>query len=78
MLNHLKETFIVLVLKIENASTTDKFRPISLTNEIYEIISRILVYRFKSLIRKIIGPMQSAFIPGRSIIGTRFTLQLSP
>lgn len=41
MLQQLKNTFIVLVPKSENASSSDKFRPISLTDELYKIISRI-------------------------------------
>ena len=67
MLNQLKATFIVLVPKGENTASPDRFRPISLTNELYEIISCILVNRLKPIIGKIIGPMQSAFIPGRNI-----------
>ena len=67
MLKQLKNTFIVLVPKSENANSPDKFRPIALTNELYKFISRILVNRLKPLIAKIVGPMQSAFVPGRSI-----------
>lgn len=68
MLKQLKHTFTVLVPKNDNASSLDKFRPIALTNELYKIISRILVNRFKPIIAKIVGPMQSAFVPGRSIV----------
>ncbi|XXG82825.1 hypothetical protein AAC387_Pa10g0712 [Persea americana] len=67
MLKQLKNTFIVLVPKSENASTPDKYRPIALTNELYKIISRILVKRLKPFIAKLVGPMQFAFVPGRSI-----------
>lgn len=69
MLKQLKKTFIVLVPKTENANSPDKFRPISLTNELYKIISHILVNRLKLIIAKIVGPMQLAFVPGRSITG---------
>lgn len=67
MLNRLKATFIVLVPQSENAASPDKLRPISLTNELYKIISRLLVNRLKPIIAKLVGPMQLAFIPGRSI-----------
>ncbi|XXG62096.1 hypothetical protein AAC387_Pa05g0532 [Persea americana] len=67
MLKQLKHTFIVLVPKTENACSPDKFRPIALTNELYKIISRILVNWLKPIIAKIVGPMQSTFVPGRSI-----------
>ena len=61
LLKQLKATFLVLV------STPDKFRPISLTNELYKIISHILLYRIEPIIAKLIGPMQTAFILGRTI-----------
>ena len=67
MLNRSKASFIVLVPKSEYATSPDKFRPISLTNELYKIISRILVHRLKPIIGKLLSPMQSSFIPGRSI-----------
>ena len=67
MLNQLIATFIVLVPKSEIATSPDKFRPISLTNELYKIVRRILVNRLKPIIGKILSPMQSAFIPGRNI-----------
>lgn len=63
MLHQLKATFIVLVPKIENASTLDKYSPIALTNELYKTITRILVNRMKAYLSKIVRPSQSAFIP---------------
>ena len=57
----------MLVPKSENATSPDKFRPIALTNELYKIITRIMVKRIKPFIAKLVGPMQSAFVPGRSI-----------
>lgn len=65
MLNQLEATFIVLVPKGDNAFSP-KYSPISLSNELYKIITWILVAHLKPLMRKLIGPMQSAFIPGRT------------
>lgn len=67
MLKQLKNTFIVLVPNGENANTPNKFWPIALTNVLYKIISQILVNRLKTTIAKVVGPMQSAFVPGRNI-----------
>ena len=67
MLKQLNATFIVLVSKGELANNPDKFRPISLTNEIYKIIGCILMFRLKPLIPKLVGPTPSAFIQGRGI-----------
>lgn len=55
MLNQLKETFIVLMPKWDNALSQDKYSLVSLPNELYKIITRILVSRLKPLMRKLIA-----------------------
>jgi hypothetical protein len=60
-------TFIALIPKHLGASTVHQFRPISLCNIIYKIISKILANRFKALLHLFISPYQSAFVPSRSI-----------
>lgn len=67
MLKEFNHTNIVLIPKIDNPSLINHFRPISLTNFNYNIISKILSNRFKPLLRKIVSPMQSTFLKGRSI-----------
>jgi hypothetical protein len=69
--NHLlkeqNHTFIALVPKQLGPSSVSHFRPISLCNIIYKIISKILANRFKGLLYHFISPYQSAFVPSRSI-----------
>jgi hypothetical protein len=60
-------TFIVLVPKHIGAQSVSHFRPISLCNIIYKIISKILANRFKLHLHKFISPYQSAFVPSRNI-----------
>jgi hypothetical protein len=67
LLKELNHTNIALIPKIPNPSRVNQFRPISLTNFNYKIISKILANRLKPLLEKIISPNQSAFIKGRSI-----------
>ena len=68
MLKQLKTTFIVLVPKWEHAYTPNKYRPISLTNEFYEIISGILMYQMKSIIPKIVGRLLLSQVEGFLIV----------
>jgi hypothetical protein len=67
MLKDFNHTNIALIPKVDNPSKVNHFKPISLTNFSYKIISKILSNRFKPLLQKLISPMQSAFLKGRSI-----------
>jgi hypothetical protein len=62
MLRGFNYTNIALIPKIDNPSQVHHFRPISLTDFNYKIISKILSNRFKPLLHKIIYPSQFAFL----------------
>lgn len=63
MLKEMNTTFISLIPKVQLPSTPGDFRPISLCNTTYKLISK----RMKPLLCKIISPYQSALILGRQI-----------
>jgi hypothetical protein len=63
----LNRTFITLIPKKPNPVIPQDFRPISLCNVIYKIISKSLADRIKPHLPDYISQSQSAFIAGRHI-----------
>jgi hypothetical protein len=67
LLREHNKSFIALIPKASGSHTAHQFRPISLCNIVYKIISKILANRLKTTLPKIISPLQSAFVPKRNI-----------
>ena len=59
------ETLLVLIPKVESPVSMKDFRPISLCNVVYKIITKVLVNRLRPHLAEIVGPLQGGFIPGR-------------
>jgi hypothetical protein len=62
------DTRNVLLPKKEDPNQLKDFRPISLCNVIYKVISKCLVNRIRPLLHDLIAPMQSAFVSGQMIM----------
>ncbi|XP_023878160.1 uncharacterized protein LOC111990605 [Quercus suber] len=63
MPKEVNSSLIVLIPKISNPTTVNHYRPISLCNVVYKIISKLLVEKLRPLLDKLVLLTQSAFIP---------------
>jgi hypothetical protein len=59
---------IILVPKSKDAMSIQHYRPICLLNVSFKIFTKVLTNRVSGVASKVIGPSQTAFIPGRNIM----------
>ncbi|XP_042965938.1 uncharacterized protein LOC122299618 [Carya illinoinensis] len=60
-------TYIALIPKVKEPRMASDYRPISLCNVVYKIMSKALANRLKKFMNNVVSPNQSAFIRGRLI-----------
>jgi hypothetical protein len=63
----INNSFITLIPKVNNPSTVNDFRPISLINYVVKIITKLLGNRLQSIIIPLVHPNQYGFIKIRTI-----------
>jgi hypothetical protein len=63
----LNSTFLALIPKVNKPKSFDDYRPISLCNLIYKVISKILANRIKPFLSKCLSSEHLGFLKGRRI-----------
>jgi hypothetical protein len=63
----LNSTFLVLIPKKDHPSSFNDFRPISLCNLVYKLISKVISTRLKPVLERNLSPEQHGFLKGRRI-----------
>ncbi|XP_039116586.1 uncharacterized protein LOC120252479 [Dioscorea cayenensis subsp. rotundata] len=75
MPNSWGRTYVALIPKKSNPQSPADFRPISLCNVCYKLISKILANRLKYILPNLIGKEQCGFVHGRTPFDNIITLQ---
>ena len=73
--SEVNSSLIVLIPKTNNPCSFNNYRPINLCNVVYKIISKLLVFKLRTILHKLISPYQSAFIHNRWIAKNRIIFQ---
>ena len=69
------DAILVLLVKVAKPEKITQYRPISLCNVLFKVITKMMVIRMKQVISKLIGPAQARFIPGRLSIDNIVVVQ---
>ena len=64
----INSAFLALIPKEKGASDFSRFRPISLCNTSYKLVTKIIAIRLKKILPVIIPENQGGFIKGRNIL----------
>ncbi|KAK3001169.1 hypothetical protein RJ639_021066 [Escallonia herrerae] len=75
ILKEQNHTLIALIPKQDNPVLVNHYRPISLCNVPYKLISKILASRLQAVLHQLVSPLQAAFVPKRLINDNNIIVQ---
>lgn len=71
----MNKTLITLIPKCKNPKSLNNYRPITLFNTIYKVVTKIIVVRIRPLLQKLISPLQATFVPGKKGVDNAIIVQ---
>lgn len=73
--DYLNRTLITLIPKCPSPESIGNYRPISLCNSIYKVVTKIIVARLRPHLLDLVSPLQTAFVPGRNGVDNAIIVQ---
>ena len=73
--DYLNHTLITLIPKCKNPESFNHYRPITLCNTVYKVVSKIVFGRLRPLLLGLVSPYQTAFVSGRKGIDNAIIMQ---
>src|SRR6185436_19529051 len=58
----------MLIPKVQEATKVQQYRPICVLNVSFKIFTKVATIRLNNVAQIVMGPMQTAFLPGRNIM----------
>lgn len=65
ILENMADALLVLIPKLENPNTIKQFRPISLCNVTFKLVTKVIMNRLKQIMEEVVSPNQSSFVSRR-------------
>jgi hypothetical protein len=75
VISSINSTFVALIPKVNKPSVFNDFRPISLCNLCYKIISKVIAKRLRPILSRVLSEEQLGFLKGRQILDVIGTAQ---
>ena len=72
---YLNRTHISLIPKIQEPEMLGNYKPISLCNTVYKVVTKIIVTRLRPYLDNLISPLQATFVLGRKVVDNAIIAQ---
>ena len=72
---YMNQILITLILKCRSPESLSNYRPISLCNTTYKIVTKIIVNRIRPFLSELVSPLQATFVPGRKGLDNAIIVQ---